>query len=603
MTWFALITNHAHCEESSLAYNLPESLGLPKARHLSAASVPSRLRSRAQQSIFCHETVFEYIHEPENGHEDLVFTATLVVKSLSPILVLEELESDLENILCSDSQISLVFDSIENVNAIRKVVGTSSGFVVVTSHNGCNSEGERATHQVHNVNFDTTGRAVHMKKTSCEWREAFHSMQVSFSRGRPGVQKREQAFGKRQQDTSSTTSREITGSGPTPTISFPSVPLGATVQPSAVIKEINKSFIDKDIFPPQFPGADQIFPQGVTISCKKCTLRGNIEITQSSFNLSGSDDISDIINNTISFFEHGSVEVVSTGLFAHVELGVDISLTQNLPLLPMNLPAIPLSPFEIPGVVVFGPLIQPELEASINLAEAMEFSYGFDLSVPDNSRLKITIPELSNSTSSGFNETKLNTLPLKSTSALVSLITSVTFKPQILLGVKTAAGAVSGGIGGILELPTLSVNITQLSGVDEKCEKPSNAAEEGLDSVLDNVFGNLTNIVPTIDLVVGALADFGVDVANFQEGVATQTVLHSTNYALPTACLAFDRDSQSYGTPVKATTTTASRTGTGAAAAASTSSKEGGDKDGRWSAPEMETVYAGTQNFDIYPRT
>lgn len=165
---------------------------------------------------------------------------------------------------------------------------------------------------------------------------------------------------------------------------------------------------------------------------------------------------------------------------------------------------------------------------------------------------------------------------MKSTSALVSLIMSVTFKPQILLGIKTAAGAVTGGIGGFLELPTLSVNITQLSGVDEKCEKPSNAAEEGLDSVLDNVFGNLTNIVPTVDLVVGALADFGVDIANFQKGVATQTVLHSTNYALPTACLAFDRDSQSYGTPVKATTTTTqSGTKTGAAAAASASSKEG----------------------------
>ncbi|KAL2002795.1 hypothetical protein VTN02DRAFT_5897 [Thermoascus thermophilus] len=588
VTYLTLITNYAHCEELIPAYNLPQSSSLPKARRLSAASVPSRLSSRAQgiQSIFRHETTFGYIHEPENGHKDLVFTATLAVKSHSPILVLEELENALENVLCSESQISLVFDSIENVYAIRKEIGTSSSFVVVTSHNGCNSEGERATYWVHNVNIDTTDRAVHMEKTSCEWREAFHSTQVSFSRGhRPGVQKREQAFGKRQQDASSTTSREITGPGPSPTVSFPSVPSGATAQPSAVVKEIDESFIDKHIFPPQFPGADQIVPQGVTISCKNCTLRGNIEITQGSFNLSGSDDISDIINNTISFFEHGSVEVVSTGLFAYVELGVDISLTQNLLSLPMNLPAIPLTPFEIPGVVIFGPLIQPELEASINLDQAMEFSYGFDLSVPDNSRLKITIPELSNSTSSGFNETKLNTLPLKSTSALVSLIMSVTFKPQILLGIKTAAGAVTGGIGGFLELPTLSVNITQLSGVDEKCEKPSNAIEEGLDSVLENIFGDLTNIVPTVDLVVGALADFEVDIANFQKGVVTQTVLHSTSYALPTACLAFDRDSQAYITPVKATTTTtpsetktATKTGTktgAAAAAASAPRKEG----------------------------
>lgn len=149
VTCFTLITNYARCEESIPAYNLPESSRLPKARRLSAASVPSRLRSRAQsiQSIFRHETTFDYIHEPENGHEDWVFTATLAVKSHFPILVLEELENALENILCSDSQISLVFDSIENVNAIRKEIGTSSSFVVVTSHNGCNSQGERATHR------------------------------------------------------------------------------------------------------------------------------------------------------------------------------------------------------------------------------------------------------------------------------------------------------------------------------------------------------------------------------------------------------------------------------------------------------------------------
>jgi len=77
-------------------------------------------------------------------------------------------------------------------------------------------------------------------------------------------------------------------------------------------------------------------------------LRGNIEITEGSFSLSGSDDlIPDIIEDTIAFFEDGNVEVVSSGLFAHVEIGVNISLTQNLLSLPMNLPAIPLTPFEV----------------------------------------------------------------------------------------------------------------------------------------------------------------------------------------------------------------------------------------------------------------
>lgn len=146
---FTLAVEYVRGGESRSAYYYPDSSKLPKARRLSAANVCSRLKSRAQdiQSIFKHETVFDYVHDPEDGREDSVFTATLAVKSRSPVLVLEELEGHLEDIVCSDSQISLLFDSIDKVDVIRKAIGTTSNFVVVTSHNGCNSDGERATHR------------------------------------------------------------------------------------------------------------------------------------------------------------------------------------------------------------------------------------------------------------------------------------------------------------------------------------------------------------------------------------------------------------------------------------------------------------------------
>jgi hypothetical protein len=68
--------------------------------------------------------------------------------------------------------------------------------------------------------------------------------------------------------------------------------------------------------------------------------------------------------------------------------------------------------------------------------------------------------------------------------------------------------------------------------------------------MLDNVFGDFTNIVPTVDINLGALANFEVDVPRvFTETAAVQTVLASTSYPLPTACLQFDSESGEYSSP------------------------------------------------------
>lgn len=54
-----------------------------------------------------------------------------------------------------------------------------------------------------------------------------------------------------------------------------------------------------------------------------------------------------MVNETITFFENGSVEAVATGLFAHIELELSISESQDLESLNIELPTIPLTPFEV----------------------------------------------------------------------------------------------------------------------------------------------------------------------------------------------------------------------------------------------------------------
>ncbi|XHG09745.1 hypothetical protein AWENTII_012787 [Aspergillus wentii] len=63
--------------------------------------------------------------------------------------------------------------------------------------------------------------------------------------------------------------------------------------------------------------------------------------------MSSSDGITDDISNTIDFFEHGSVEVIANDMFAQIELGLDLSSSQSLASLPISLPTIPLTPFEV----------------------------------------------------------------------------------------------------------------------------------------------------------------------------------------------------------------------------------------------------------------
>ncbi|QMW35171.1 hypothetical protein F9C07_1849043 [Aspergillus flavus] len=555
-----------------------QTLEFPKARRLSAASLPPSLRVREIEMVALkREASFDFIHEVPGDDTEYVFTTTLNVASQHPILALEALETDIDDMSCSDSKIQLSIDSPTRARALKQELEAVSDFVVVTSHEGCDLEGERSIHHVTKTSVDLARQVFTLEKVKCDWHDASHSTSVSFShRHRSRIQRRTYTLHqKRQQEaTSAPTTTRVVGEGSTPSISFPAVPTATTGLPSSVTKSLDKHYVNQKIFPPDTPAADMFIPQGVTVTCKNCTLQGDIEITRGSFNISGNT-----IKDTIAFFDDGALEITSNGLFAQVELGLSLSLSQSLASLNMSLPTIPLTPFEIPGVVAFGPIIQPDLSLSLNMVEEIGFSYGFNLSVPDNSNIKINMSEPGNSSISGFDKTKVHALEFESTSAPASLIFSVTFTPQILLGISTAKGFVSGGVGAFVNLPKVSVNATQLSHVSEKCEPVADKGNEGssLISVLDDVFDSLTHIAPSVDIDMGVLANMEVDVADFSERVGVQAVLASTSYPLPTACLKYDAKSHTYGTPSRTPSATATSGSTkGAADSSSDSDKQSG---------------------------
>lgn len=66
------------------------------------------------------------------------------VQADSPILLLEEVEQDLDEVHCQESTISLSFNSLQAFTLARSVIQQFPKFLVVTAHEGCNEDGERA---------------------------------------------------------------------------------------------------------------------------------------------------------------------------------------------------------------------------------------------------------------------------------------------------------------------------------------------------------------------------------------------------------------------------------------------------------------------------
>jgi hypothetical protein len=63
-----------------------------------------------------------------------------------PALTLEDIEMDVAEIQCRPSSIIVEFINRQTLEAARKSWDTISEFLIISSHPGCNSDGQRAPH-------------------------------------------------------------------------------------------------------------------------------------------------------------------------------------------------------------------------------------------------------------------------------------------------------------------------------------------------------------------------------------------------------------------------------------------------------------------------
>ncbi|KAL2359016.1 hypothetical protein RJZ56_008153 [Blastomyces dermatitidis] len=513
----------------SLARAFPSS-ALARARVLSAATLRSSLETRdVSAALLRREASYDFLEgrssSAPSAPDGSVFTASVVVRSQKPILTLEDIESDLVDVSCSTTEIELHFASIDALDRVAKEIEQLTDFVVVSSHLNCNEADQRAPHMVTKVTILRDRKIIILSKMSSSWKDAFSMVEVSFARRSSAqvLERRNINLKKRQVDQPTETAQPSSTKR-----DFPVVPPAATSAPAESKEDIEVKVIDQVIMPPEFPGSSLFIPQGVTLKCKNCTVAGSVDLSQGSFRLEDPiDNPVELVTDVIRYFEHGEIQIDVENLFAHIELSTKLDLAENGLQFSVPLPEIPITPFMIPGIVAFGPIFKPEIEMSLTLTEPLEFDYGFNVSAQ--------VP-----TGFEFN---------------------ISFRPEVLLGVNSLIGGTTGGVGAFFTIPSINVKVEQLKNVDGKCNPlPTSSALPGDDDdddddeknripTLEDLIGNFTNIVPTVELNVGVLAELEIGIGAFQKKLEADHTIISKEFALPTACLAFNQEKKSFASP------------------------------------------------------
>lgn len=359
---------------------------------------------------------------------------------------------------------------------------------------------------------------------------------------------------------------------PTTNIAFPTPASTAQATATSIVQNIGMQLLNTQILPSNntvlADAQGLVIPSGLSITCVNCTTSGSLELLTGSFALGGNNATSNSTDNIVRFIEHGYAEVVANNLFAHIELSTTWLAAQVGTSFTINLATIPLQPFSIPDIAVVGPLFNPRLVIGVDVGMDIDFSYGFEVAVPNNATALANIGNITSSSLTGFDATTFTLLPFQAAVGNLALNLSATLQPEVLIGFSFLNGIGNAGAGIFLELPQLALEVAPATGTNDKCEPITNVT---LASGIQQLFGNLTHIVPEVELAGGFIAQASLGPNGFLGGKhQTAYTPLATTFAAPTACLAFDEKASTY-VPVSVlakATATGSATGTATSTAA-----------------------------------
>ncbi|KAF3895732.1 hypothetical protein GTR04_3783 [Trichophyton interdigitale] len=480
------------------------------------------------------------------------------MRSNHPVLPIEDLEDGLVNVTCSEEGIKLTFSTSQYMEQVSKELGSTEVFVAISSHWGCNEEEERAPHMITDITINKDENSVLLSRKDVQWKQAFHRIDVSFSHKRSSsVVRRSQKPVNPSRRRSDTLKPE---ESPTPTghdIAFPGVPSNIPyLQDGGGRISVNHK--DRKLVPLDSDISNILgLPEGVTLSCKECRINGDVVLSTGSFPITTTDDSS--LVSTIAFIREGQVDIELNRVFARMELELALEAGKELLNFTVPMPSVPLSPFTIPQVVDFGAILIPRVSVEVALSKPLNFTYGVDISAPEDSFISLNFGSPANSTIEGLQHTTFTEIPFQSPQAITDLTFSVSFTPEILFGMRSPTGIISGGAGVAFNMPQASVKVSQLDDVNEACEKiPHAPGTEDDMTKKGSLFGNFTHVEPSLEFNAIPFIEMQLDLPRREVLRQLEATVTSTQFSLPTACLAFDQKMGTYGAPTQVLATSTS---------------------------------------------
>ncbi|KAL9617482.1 MAG: hypothetical protein Q9160_007745 [Pyrenula sp. 1 TL-2023] len=334
-----------------------------------------------------------------------------------------------------------------------------------------------------------------------------------------------------------------------PTNDFP--PSLSTLSTSSSVQEasIDKSWIDTTILPPNFPDVNTSslnsshVPQGFSIKCKECSLKGTVDIEMAELHIGQPSEDLNASDSITSFLHSGLVELSINGFAAGIELDTHVLPSPILTNFTANFPDIAIPGFSIPGIATVGPVLRPRVTFGVQLSQELDFTYGFNLSIPDNSSIILDLANLTNSSVSGLQNTAFHTLPFNSPAENIDLTMFVAFQPELLLTISLLDNSGTIDTGVTLNLPLLTTTINQVEHVNGSC-KPFNSSDN-----IYHIYSRLAHVVPTIDFGTDLIAGTQAQLGGQQHGDQGSYMAFRSSMTLPTACLDYDPNAKAYISP------------------------------------------------------
>lgn len=134
-----------------------------------------------------------------NNGESSRFAKTATTYKL-PTLALEDFEMDVDEIQCDESMITVQFSSVHTLQESRTGWDSLEEFFIISSHPGCNDDGERLPYLVSKTTYSSNEYTVEFSVKPLELKDAWNSVNVAFGMAEysPDVLRSHEQLQKRQ---------------------------------------------------------------------------------------------------------------------------------------------------------------------------------------------------------------------------------------------------------------------------------------------------------------------------------------------------------------------------------------------------------------------